>query len=110
MEIIDVRKRSISNETNLIEGLEFKDVFPPLDYSLRQIAEVTWSKFLVSYICFLKRAERRASESKLEFEHVSKLEVARFEQGRIEYFKDSLHAFLQGMPVISRQKEVSYVV
>jgi hypothetical protein len=53
------------------------------------------------------KAERRASESKLEYEHVSKLvktEVARFEQERIEDFKDSLHAFLEGM--ISRQKEV----
>ena len=53
------------------------------------------------------KAERRASESKLEYEQVSKLvktEVARFEQERIEDFKDSLHAFLEGM--ISRQKEV----
>lgn len=53
------------------------------------------------------KAERRASESKLEYELVSKLvklEVARFEQERIEDFKDSLHAFLEGM--ISRQKEV----
>ncbi|KIM44718.1 hypothetical protein M413DRAFT_25155 [Hebeloma cylindrosporum] len=62
-----------------------------LGYSLSQIAE----------------AERRASEAKLEYEHVSKLvkaEVARFEQERIEDFKDSLHAFLEGM--ISRQKEL----
>jgi sorting nexin-1/2 len=33
-----------------------------------------------------------------------KTEVARFEQERIEDFKNSLHAFLEGM--ISRQKEV----
>jgi len=62
-----------------------------LGYSLSQIAE----------------AERRASEAKLEYEQVSKLvkaEVARFEQERIEDFKDSLHAFLEGM--ISRQKEL----
>ncbi|KDR80722.1 hypothetical protein GALMADRAFT_241141, partial [Galerina marginata CBS 339.88] len=62
-----------------------------LGYSLTQIAE----------------AERRASEAKLEYEHASKLvktEVARFEQERIEDFKDSLHAFLEGM--ISRQKEL----
>ena len=53
------------------------------------------------------KAERRASEAKLEYEQVSKLvktEVARFEQERIGDFKDSLHAFLEGM--ISRQKEV----
>ena len=60
-------------------------------------------------MCFLFRikAERRASEAKLEYEQVSKLvkiEVARFEKERIEDFKDSLHAFLEGM--ISRQKEV----
>ena len=58
-------------------------------------------------IVIQKKAERRASESKLEYEQVSKLvksEVARFEQERIEDFKDSLHAFLEGM--ISRQKEV----
>jgi len=62
-----------------------------LAHSLSQIAE----------------AERRASEAKLEYEQVSKLvktEVARFEQERIEDFKDSLHAFLEGM--ISRQKEL----
>ncbi|KAF8906285.1 Vps5 C terminal like-domain-containing protein [Gymnopilus junonius] len=62
-----------------------------LGYSLTQIAE----------------AERRASDAKLEYEQVSKLvkaEVARFEQERIEDFKDSLHAFLEGM--ISRQKEL----
>jgi hypothetical protein len=46
------------------------------------------------------KAERRASESKLEYEQVSKLvktEVARFEQERIEDFKDSLHVFLEGI-------------
>ena len=81
-----------------------------LGYSLSQIAEVTWSNVLVSYFVFCWwriKAERRASESKLENEPVSNLvksEVARFEQERIEDFKDSLHAFLEGM--ISRQKEV----
>lgn len=62
-----------------------------LGYSLSQIAE----------------AERRALDAKHEFDHVSKLiksEVARFEQERIEDFKDSLHAFLEGM--ISKQKEL----
>ncbi|PPQ96270.1 hypothetical protein CVT26_005657 [Gymnopilus dilepis] len=62
-----------------------------LGYSLTQIAE----------------AERRASDAKMEYEQVSKLvkaEVARFEHERIEDFKDSLHAFLEGM--ISRQKEL----
>jgi sorting nexin-1/2 len=54
------------------------------------------------------KAERRASESKLEYEQVSKLvkqEVARFEQERIDDFKNSLHVFLEGM--ITRQKDVS---
>jgi sorting nexin-1/2 len=37
-----------------------------------------------------------------------KTEVARFEQERIEDFKDSLQVFLEGM--ISRQKEVSAAV
>ncbi|GLB41935.1 putative vps5 C terminal like [Lyophyllum shimeji] len=62
-----------------------------LGYSLSQIAE----------------AERRALDAKHEFDQVSKLvksEVARFEQERIEDFKDSLHAFLEGM--ISKQKEL----
>lgn len=55
----------------------------------------------------LPQAERRALESKHEFEHVSKLiksELARFEEERIEDFRDSLHAFLEGM--ISRQKDL----
>lgn len=54
------------------------------------------------------KAERRALESKQEYDQCSKLiktEVARFEQERVEDFKDSLHTFLEGM--ISRQKEVS---
>ncbi|KAF5383683.1 hypothetical protein D9615_003643 [Tricholomella constricta] len=66
-----------------------------LGYSLSQIAEAS------SY------AERRALDAKHEFDHVSKLiksEVARFEQERIEDFKNSLHAFLEGM--ISKQKEL----
>ncbi|KZT71976.1 Vps5-domain-containing protein, partial [Daedalea quercina L-15889] len=52
-------------------------------------------------------AERRALDAKTEFDQVSRLvktEVARFEQERIEDFKNSLEAFLDGM--ISRQKEV----
>ncbi|KAG5641906.1 hypothetical protein DXG03_003973 [Asterophora parasitica] len=62
-----------------------------LGYSLSQIAQ----------------AERRALDAKHEYDHVSKLiktEVARFEQERIDDFKDSLHAFLEGM--ISKQKEL----
>ncbi|KAJ3510096.1 hypothetical protein NMY22_g16080 [Coprinellus aureogranulatus] len=61
-----------------------------LGFSLNQIAD----------------AERRVLEAKHEYDHVCKLvktEVARFEQERIDDFKDSLHAFLEGM--ISRQKE-----
>lgn len=52
-------------------------------------------------------AERRALEAKQEFDHVSRLvkaEVARFEQERIEDFKNALEAFLEGM--IKRQKQV----
>ncbi|KAI0666816.1 Vps5 C terminal like-domain-containing protein [Trametes maxima] len=52
-------------------------------------------------------AERRALDAKQEYEHVSRLvksEVARFEHERIEDFKSSLEAFLEGM--ISRQKEL----
>ncbi|KAH9920815.1 Vps5-domain-containing protein [Amylocystis lapponica] len=52
-------------------------------------------------------AERRAMDAKQEFEQVSRLvksEVARFEQERIEDFKSSLEAFLEGM--ISRQKQL----
>lgn len=55
----------------------------------------------------IAEAERRALDAKHEYDHVSKLvktEVARFEQERIQDFKDSLHAFLEGM--ISRQQEL----
>ncbi|KAJ7155346.1 Vps5 C terminal like-domain-containing protein [Mycena crocata] len=64
-------------------------------YSLSQISE----------------SERRALDAKHEFDQATKLiktEVARFEQERIEDFKDSLHAFLEGM--ISRQKEACVFV
>ncbi|KAJ7446757.1 Vps5 C terminal like-domain-containing protein [Mycena latifolia] len=60
-------------------------------YSLAQISE----------------SERRALEAKHDFDLATKVikeEVARFEQERVEDFKDSLHAFLEGM--ISRQKEL----
>jgi len=84
----DLYRTKQTHEKNRVQGR-----IPPdrLGYSLSLVAE----------------AERRASESKLEYEQVSKLvksEVARFEQERIEDFKDSLHAFLEGM--ISRQKEL----
>ncbi|KAH8832985.1 Vps5 C terminal like-domain-containing protein [Flagelloscypha sp. PMI_526] len=77
-----------SQERNRSQGR-----IPPerVSWSLSQIAE----------------AERRALESKREFEDVSKLtkkEVARFERERIEDFKNTLHAFLEGM--ITRQKEL----
>ncbi|KAG6854027.1 hypothetical protein C0991_011232 [Blastosporella zonata] len=73
-----------------------------LGYSLSQIAEAR-SRMLTMHI----QAERRALDAKHEYDHVSKLiktEVARFEQERVEDFKDSLHAFLEGM--ISKQKEL----
>jgi sorting nexin-1/2 len=84
----DLLRTKQSHEKNRAQGRIPSD---RLAHSLSQIAE----------------AERRASEAKLEYEQVSKLvktEVARFEQERIEDFKDSLHAFLEGM--ISRQKEL----
>ncbi|KAJ6591516.1 Vps5 C terminal like-domain-containing protein [Mycena vulgaris] len=55
----------------------------------------------------ISESERRALDAKHEFDQATKVikaEVARFEQERIEDFKDSLHAFLEGM--ISRQKEL----
>ncbi|KAH6915925.1 protein transporter [Coprinopsis sp. MPI-PUGE-AT-0042] len=84
----DLLRTKQTHEKNRAQGK-----IPPerLGHSLSQIAE----------------AERRAQEAKHEYEHVSKLvksEVARFEQERIEDFKDTLHAFLEGM--ISRQKEL----
>lgn len=75
-----------------------------------------WQRSAVAslFICLLShhnllglQAERRALDAKQEFDHSSKLiktEVARFEQERIEDFKESLQIFLEGM--ISRQKEV----
>ncbi|KAF7308497.1 Beta-glucan synthesis-associated [Mycena chlorophos] len=50
-------------------------------------------------------AERRALDAKHEFDMATKRvkeEVARFEKERVDDFKDSLHAFLEGM--IQRQK------
>lgn len=50
-------------------------------------------------------------DSKQEFDHVSRLvksELARFEQERIEDFKNSLETLLSGM--ISKQKEVRHFV
>lgn len=58
-------------------------------------------------LALVAEAERRALEAKQEFEQVSRLvksEMARFEQERIEDFKNSLEAFLSGM--ISKQKEL----
>ncbi|EAU90507.2 protein transporter [Coprinopsis cinerea okayama7 len=84
----DLLRTKQTHEKNRAQG---KIPSERLGYSLSQIAE----------------AERRASEAKKEYEHVSTLvksEVARFEQERIEDFKDTLHAFLEGM--ISRQKEL----
>ncbi|PIL25126.1 hypothetical protein GSI_13015 [Ganoderma sinense ZZ0214-1] len=58
-------------------------------------------------LAIVGEAERRALEAKQEFDHVSRLvkaEVARFEQERIEDFKNALEAFLEGM--IKRQKQL----
>ncbi|KAK7061024.1 Vacuolar protein sorting-associated protein vps5 [Paramarasmius palmivorus] len=84
----DLQRTKQNHERNRASGKIPSD---RLGYSLSQIAE----------------AERRATDAKHEFEQVSKLvktEVARFEQERIEDFKNSLRAFLEGM--ISRQKEL----
>lgn len=58
-------------------------------------------------LAYVGEAERRALEAKTEFDQVSKLvktEVGRFEQERIEDFKNALEAFLEGM--IARQKDL----
>ncbi|GJE91193.1 Vps5-domain-containing protein [Phanerochaete sordida] len=58
-------------------------------------------------LALVAEAERRALEAKQEFDQCSRLvksEMARFEQERIEDFKNSLEAFLSGM--ISKQKEL----
>ncbi|KAF8555974.1 Vps5-domain-containing protein [Imleria badia] len=58
-------------------------------------------------INLVAEAERRALDAKHEFDQCSKLiksEMARFEQERIDDFKDALQAFLNGM--VSRQKEL----
>ncbi len=58
-------------------------------------------------LAIVAEAERRALDAKQEFDQVSRLvktEVARFEQERIEDFKNSLSAYLEGM--IARQKQV----
>jgi sorting nexin-1/2 len=55
----------------------------------------------------LPQAERRAMEAKQDFDNASKMiksELARFEQERVEDFKNALMAFLDGM--IVKQKEV----
>ncbi|CCM01808.1 uncharacterized protein FIBRA_03876 [Fibroporia radiculosa] len=83
-----VRRVKQTHETNRAQGRIPSD---QLSRSLSIIAE----------------AERRALDAKQEFDQVSRLvksEVARFEQERIEDFKNSLEAFLDGM--ISRQKEL----
>ncbi|KAI0657964.1 Vps5-domain-containing protein [Cubamyces menziesii] len=58
-------------------------------------------------LALVAEAERRALDAKQEFDHVSRLvknEVARFEQERIDDFKTSLEAFLEGM--ITKQKQL----
>ncbi|KAL4065858.1 Vps5 C terminal like-domain-containing protein [Scleroderma citrinum] len=58
-------------------------------------------------VSLVAEAERRALDAKHEFDQCSKLiksEMSRFEQERVEDFKNVLQAFLDGM--ISRQKEL----
>ncbi|EJD47925.1 Vps5-domain-containing protein [Auricularia subglabra TFB-10046 SS5] len=55
----------------------------------------------------IAEAEKRANDGKHEFEDVTKLlraELLRFEQERVEDFKDALEEFLEGM--IARQKQL----
>lgn len=62
--------------------------------------------FLKSLCRYDAQAERRALDAKQEFDQVSRLvksEMARFEQERIEDFKNALEVFLEGM--ISKQKQ-----
>ena len=84
-----------------------------LSHSLQQIGEVShilcFFFFNTLRLSINQKAEKRVTDSKLEYEQVSKLvkqEVARFEQERINDFKNALHTFLEGM--ISRQKDVSH--
>ncbi|THH16957.1 hypothetical protein EW146_g3758 [Bondarzewia mesenterica] len=84
----DLRRVRANHERNRAQGRIPSD---RLGHSLSQVAD----------------AERRTLDAKQEFDQVSKLvksEVARFEQERIEDFKNSLERFLDGM--ISRQKEL----
>lgn len=56
---------------------------------------------------YFAQSERKALDAKQEFDQASRIvktELARFEQERVEDFRDSLQAFLSGM--IDRQKEV----
>ncbi|KAH7890823.1 Vps5 C terminal like-domain-containing protein [Phlebopus sp. FC_14] len=58
-------------------------------------------------VSLVTEAERRALDAKRDFDQCSKLiklEMARFEQERVEDFKNALQAFLDGM--ILRQKEL----
>ncbi|KAI0708835.1 hypothetical protein C8T65DRAFT_206433 [Cerioporus squamosus] len=83
-----LRRTKQTHETNRAQGRLASD---QLSRSLAIVAE----------------AERRALDAKQEFDHVSRLvktEVARFEQERIEDFKNSLEAYLEGM--IARQKQL----
>lgn len=67
-----------------------------------------YPRFCLLLMMWVAQAERRALDAKHEFDQCSKLiklEMARFEQERIDDFKDVLQVFLNGM--VSRQKEVS---
>ncbi|KAF9073327.1 Vps5 C terminal like-domain-containing protein [Rhodocollybia butyracea] len=57
--------------------------------------------------CFRSFAEMRASQAKRAFENTSRLckeEMARFEEERVEDFRNALHAWLEGM--IGRQSQL----
>lgn len=105
----ELRRVRQSHERNRAQGRIPTD---RLGHSMSQIADVcrlffTPTLSLVYSHRIFVQAERKALETKNEFEHVSKLvksEVARFETERIEDFKKTMEKFLDGM--IDRQKEV----
>ncbi|KAF8586437.1 Vps5-domain-containing protein [Ramaria rubella] len=84
----DLRKTQVAHDKARRQGRIPSD---RLGSSLSEIAEV----------------ERRAMEAKQEFDNASKMiksELTRFEQERVEDFKNALVAFLNGM--VAKQKEI----
>lgn len=107
----NAKRVKLAHESNRAQG---KIPTDQLTRSLASVAEVCVSHSHVydnySYNDLPVQADRRAVDAKQEFDSVSRLvktEVARFEQERIEDFKNSLETLLDGM--IARQKEVCVI-